>query len=90
MTSMIWELFVTGLLLYGLTFLGVAVFVGGRQSFAVAGDAGTNWSRPHPRVTTQVRTTINWTAAARRPARRAACGVAHRAIRAPRRVPRRR
>jgi hypothetical protein len=95
MSSMLWEFFVVGMLLYGLAFLGLAVWSRERKPAATL-DAASNWGRAHPRIMTPLRTSTNWATGPRRRSRSTACGSPNRAIRttgpvrAARRVPKRR
>jgi hypothetical protein len=95
MTSMLWEFFIGGLLLYGLAFLGMAVLSRERKLVTATWNESTNWNRAHPRITTPLRASINWASMPRRRVR-SSCGSSSatvrlsRPVRAPRRVPRRR
>jgi hypothetical protein len=80
MTSMLWEFFVGGLLLYGLAFLGMAVLTRGQKPRSATWNESTNWSRAHPRVMTPLRSTTNWASAPRRRAR-SSCGTSNSSIR---------
>lgn len=51
MTSLFWEIFVVGLLLYGLSFLTTPLVLRGRQPVAVAPNTGKRREAEHPRMT---------------------------------------
>jgi hypothetical protein len=90
MTSMLWEFFVAGLLLYGLALLGLPLLTRERKPVAFAWNEATHWARAHPRITTPLRTTTNWGGAPRRRISSAACNSTTRAVSAMGRVPVRR
>lgn len=95
MTPMLWDVFVAGLLLYGIAFLGMAVLTRGQKPQSATWNESANWNRAHPRLLTPLRSTTNWASAPRRRAR-TACGSSNgsirlsRPVRTTRRVPRRR